>query len=53
MAQVNLHKARTCPSVLHYLAKINMGESENFWRILVEAQRSLAYVAVEHLEVST
>lgn len=51
-AQVNLYKARTCLSILYYLAKIGMGESENFWRVLVEAERSLAYVAVEGLGVS-
>jgi len=52
-AQVNLYKARTCLSILYYLAKINLGESENFWRILVEAERSLAYVATKGLNVST
>jgi predicted metal-dependent phosphoesterase TrpH len=45
LAQVNLYKARTCLSILYYLAKIQMGDSEQFWRILVEAERSLAAVA--------
>ncbi len=44
-AQVDLFKARTCLSILHYLAKVQMGDTEEFWRILVEAERSLAAVA--------
>ena len=51
-AQVSLYKSRTCLSILHYLAKIGMGDSENFWQVLVEVERSLAYVAVEGLGVS-
>ncbi len=49
MVQVNLFKARTCLSILYYLAHIHLGESDVFWRILLEAERSLAYVAVKHL----
>jgi predicted metal-dependent phosphoesterase TrpH len=45
LAQVDLYKARTCLSILYYLGKVRMGGSENFWRILVEAERSLAAVA--------
>ncbi len=52
LTQVNLSKARTCLSILYYLAKIKLGESETFWRILVEAERSLAYVATERLDLS-
>ncbi len=44
-AHVDLFKARTCLSILYYLAKIQMGDAEEFWRILVEAERSLAAVA--------
>jgi Ser/Thr protein kinase RdoA (MazF antagonist) len=44
-AQVNLFKARTCLSILYYFAKTQRGESEEFWRILVEAERSLAALA--------
>jgi hypothetical protein len=44
-AQVSLFKARTCLSILYYLAKVQMGDSEEFWQILVEAERSLASVA--------
>ncbi len=44
-AQVDLFKARTCLSILYYLAKVQMGDTEEFWRILVEAERSLAAVA--------
>jgi len=42
----DLFEARICLSILHYLAKIQMGDSEEFWRILVGAERSLAAVAV-------
>ncbi len=44
-AHVDLFKARTCLSILYYLAKVQMGDSEEFWRILVEAERSLAAMA--------
>jgi hypothetical protein len=49
MAQVNLYKARTCLSILYHLAKVGIGESETFWRVLVEAEHSLAHVAVANL----
>ena len=45
LAQVDLYKARTCLSILYYLAKVQIGDSEEFWRILVEAEHSLAAVA--------
>ncbi len=45
-AHVDLFKARTCLSILYYLAKVQMGDTEKFWRILVEAERSLAAVAI-------
>jgi Ser/Thr protein kinase RdoA (MazF antagonist) len=45
LAQVNLCKARTCLSILYYLAKVQMGDTEESWRILAEAERSLAAVA--------
>jgi len=45
IAQVDLYRARTCLSILYYLAKLRMGESEDFWRVLVEAERSLAALA--------
>lgn len=45
LAQVNLYQARTCLSILYYLAKVQMGRSEEFWRVLVEAEQSLAAVA--------
>ncbi len=42
--QVNLYKARTCLSILYYLAKVELGESENFFRIMVEAEKSLVSI---------
>ncbi len=35
-------------SILAYLAKIGMGESERFWSTLVESERHLAEVAYHH-----
>jgi 3',5'-nucleoside bisphosphate phosphatase len=45
LAQVNLYKARTCLSILYYLAKVQKGDSEDFWRTLIEAEHSLAALA--------
>lgn len=42
LSQVHLYKARTFLSVIYYLVKVGKGNSENFWTILVEAERSLA-----------
>jgi hypothetical protein len=47
-AQMDLFKARTCLSILYYLAHLHMGNSEVFWRILVEAERSLTAAAVRN-----
>lgn len=41
MAHVALYQARTCLSILYYLTKVGMGDSENFWRIMVEAEKNL------------
>ena len=46
MPHVDLYKARTCLSILYYLTKVGMAESENFWRILVEAEKSLASIEI-------
>ena len=45
-AMVQLYKARTFISVIYYLVKVGKGETENFWTILVEAERSLAHMSV-------
>lgn len=42
--QVHLFKARASLSILYYLAKIGMGESENFFRIMVESEKNLASI---------
>ncbi len=39
---VNLFRTRAYLSILYYLAKVDMGESENFWNILLDAEKSLA-----------
>ncbi len=43
-SNVNLYKARACLSILYYLAKVELGESENFFRIMVEAEKSLVSI---------
>ena len=39
--QVNLYKARASLSILYYLAKVNLGDTENFFRIMIEAEKGL------------
>ena len=43
ISQVNLFKARCCLSIIYYLVKVGLGDSENFWHVLVEAERSLSH----------
>jgi 3',5'-nucleoside bisphosphate phosphatase len=43
--QVQLYKARTYLSVIYYLVKVGKGNSENFWTILIDAERNLAHKA--------
>lgn len=38
---VNLYRARTCLSILYYLVKVGLGDSANFWRIMIEAEKNL------------
>ncbi len=40
--QVELFRARTDLSIASYLIKVGLGDSENLWRVLVEAERALA-----------
>lgn len=42
--QVNLYKARASLSILYYLAKVDMGDSENFFRIMIEAEKNLVSI---------
>jgi len=42
LRQVELFKARTSLSISYYLIKVGLGESENLWRVLVEAEHHLA-----------
>lgn len=39
--QVELFRARTNLSIAAYLIKLGLGDSENLWRVLVEAERAL------------
>lgn len=40
-AQIELFRARTNLSIAAYLIKVGMGESDDLWRVLVEAERAL------------
>ncbi len=42
LRQVELFKARTNLSIASYLVKVGMGDSPDLWRVLVEAERSVA-----------
>lgn len=42
--QVNLYKSRASLSILYYLAKVDMGDSENFFRIMIEAEKNLVSI---------
>jgi len=42
LSQVELFVARTNLNIAYYLIKVGLGGSENLWRILVEAEHSLA-----------
>jgi 3',5'-nucleoside bisphosphate phosphatase len=43
--QVELFKARTSLSIAYYLVKVGLGNSENLWRVLVEAEKSLTRIS--------
>ena len=40
--QVELFRARTDLSIASYLVKLGLGDSENLWRLIVEAERAVA-----------
>ncbi|MGA6926078.1 MAG: phosphotransferase [Desulfosarcina sp.] len=45
LPQVALFKARTALSIIYYLVKVGMGDSEDLWRVVVSAERSLTRMA--------
>ncbi len=47
LRQVEIFRARTSLSICYYLIKLKLGESENLWRVLVEAEHHLARLAVQ------
>jgi hypothetical protein len=46
LRQVELFRARTSLSISFYLIKVGLGESENLWRVLVEAEHHLAGLSI-------
>jgi 3',5'-nucleoside bisphosphate phosphatase len=42
LRQIEVFRARTSLSIGYYLIKLKLGESENLWRVLVEAEHHLA-----------
>jgi len=47
LSQVELFKARTTLSICYFLIKVGLGDSENLWRVLVEAENGLAGIAAK------
>jgi DNA polymerase III alpha subunit len=43
--KVQLYKARAYLSIIYYLVKVGKGNSENFWTVLIDAERNLAHTA--------
>jgi hypothetical protein len=46
LPQVEVFRARTSLSIGFYLIKLKLGESENLWRVLVEAEHHLARLSM-------
>lgn len=44
LRQVEVFRARTNLSISYYLIKLKLGESDNLWRVLVEAEHHLARI---------
>lgn len=44
LRNVELFRARTNMSIAAYLIKVGMGESEDLWRVLVEAEQALTHL---------
>jgi hypothetical protein len=47
LSQVELFMARTTLSICYYLIKVGLGDSENLWRVLVEAGNILTRLSVK------
>lgn len=45
LPQVDLFRARTNLGIASFLIKVGLGKSENLWRVLVEAEKSMAQLA--------
>lgn len=45
--QVELFKARTALSIMHYLVKVGMGESSDLWQVMLSAEKSLVRVEAD------
>jgi aminoglycoside phosphotransferase (APT) family kinase protein len=48
MAQIELFKARTDLSIASYLLKVGLGDSEDLFRVLVDAEKCLTNIAMQH-----
>lgn len=52
LAQVSLFRARTNLGIAAYLIKLGLGESEDLWRVLVEAEQALILLVAGRAQVS-
>lgn len=44
MQQVELFRARTNMSIAAYLVKVGLGDSEDLWRVIVEAEQAMSHL---------
>ena len=49
LSQVELYKARTALSICYHLIQVGLGNSENLWRVLIEAGRILTHLQVKSM----
>jgi aminoglycoside phosphotransferase (APT) family kinase protein len=52
LAHVELFKARTALSIIHYLVKVGLGESSDLWQVMLSAEKSMIKVEAAALESS-
>jgi thiamine kinase-like enzyme/predicted metal-dependent phosphoesterase TrpH len=52
LMQIDLFRARTSLSICYYLIKVGLGDSENLWRVLVEAEHRLARLSMLSIDES-
>lgn len=49
LSEVSLFRARTTLSICYHLIKVGLGDSENLWRVLVEAEGILTQLSLRSM----